>query len=94
MSFTIDFKSSRSRKHAGRSGFSATGFRAETLEERNDITRDSRTRTCLFWAFFLDGCCLQPAVKARNDRMTYLTGVLTVAALFYLVFVMIKPEKF
>jgi hypothetical protein len=26
--------------------------------------------------------------------MTYLTGALTVAALFYLVFVMIKPEKF
>jgi K+-transporting ATPase KdpF subunit len=37
---------------------------------------------------------LQPAVKARKFPMTYLTGVLTVAALFYLVYVMIKPEKF
>jgi len=26
--------------------------------------------------------------------MTYLTGALTVAALFYLVYVMIKPERF
>jgi hypothetical protein len=30
----------------------------------------------------------------REPRMLYLTGVLTVAALFYLAYVMIRPERF
>jgi hypothetical protein len=30
----------------------------------------------------------------RRVRVLYLTGVLTVAALFYLAYVMIRPEKF
>jgi hypothetical protein len=32
--------------------------------------------------------------ETKDSRMLYLTGVLTVAALIYLGYVMIRPEKF
>jgi hypothetical protein len=33
-------------------------------------------------------------LKERTVSLLYLTGCLTVAALFYLIYVMIRPERF
>jgi hypothetical protein len=37
---------------------------------------------------------LATAFEIKDSLMLYLTGLLTVAALFYLGYVMIRPEKF
>ena len=47
----------------------------------------------LFGLFFATGRRLRPPLN-EEPCMLYLTGVLTVAALFYLAYVMIRPEKF
>ena len=48
----------------------------------------------IFGLFFAMVAGLRPTLNRRTLRMLYLTGVLTVAALIYLAYVMIFPEKF
>jgi hypothetical protein len=37
---------------------------------------------------------MRASLKPGDSGVLYVTGVLTVAALFYLAYVMIRPEKF
>jgi hypothetical protein len=70
----------------------------------NNLPRGIGTQSCchsqhwrLAWSFSVSSSEWSPpaiAYEAKEAYMLYLTGILTVAALIYLAYVMIRPEKF
>ena len=60
----------------------------------HDGARDARSGAWRFSACFSRWSPPASTFDPKDSPMLYLTGVLTVAALFYLAYVMILPEKF
>ncbi len=62
--------------------------------DNHDVARNARAGPSSVRSLFRDGRRLRPTLIQRKKSVLYLTGVLTIAALVYLAYVMIRPEKF